>query len=204
MIEKQNPADHYFTVLPKSESKLGLISATLRGRNFEFLTSSGVFSKRQVDLGTRLLIEEMTLPHEGFVLDLGCGYGPVGIAAAACNSNLRVIMTDVNMRAINLAKINAKKNHVENVEFRWGSLYEPVEDLTFNCILSNPPVSAGMKTVKNIIAMAPKFMAQKATLQMVVRSKVGAKILPQVFEEKIGKFQILAIKSGYRVLAAEK
>lgn len=204
MIEKQNQADHYFTVLPKSEAKLGLIHATLRGRNYEFVTSSGVFSKKQVDLGTRLLVEEMTLPDEGFVLDLGCGYGPIGIAAAACNSQLKVIMTDVNTRAINLAKTNAKKNHVKNVEFRCGSLYKPVEDLTFNCILSNPPVSAGMKTVKNIITMAPKFMSQKATLQMVVRSKIGTKILPQVFKEKFGKYRILSRKSGYRVLVTEK
>ena len=204
MTNKQDQTDHYFTMIPKSEAKLGLIRTTLRGKNFEFLTASGIFSKRQVDLGTRLLIEAMILPQEGIVLDLGCGYGPVGIAAATCGTQLKIIMTDVNLRAVNFARTNARKNSVNNVEFRRGFLYEPVEDLTFNCILSNPPVSAGMKTVKNIIAMAPKFMTHKATLQMVIRSKVGAKILPQVFKEKFGNCQILARKSGYRVLIAEK
>jgi 16S rRNA (guanine1207-N2)-methyltransferase len=83
-------------------------------------------------------------------------------------------------------------------------LYEPVEDLTFNCILSNPPVSAGMNTVKAIIIEAPKIMEPKATLQMVVKSKIGRKILPAVFETAFGNCRILAREGGYRVFISEK
>jgi 16S rRNA (guanine1207-N2)-methyltransferase len=205
MIEKRKrSAEHYFTALPKSDAKLGLIRATLRGNSFEFLTASSVFSKKRVDLGTRLLIETMALPETGAVLDVGCGYGAVGIAAAASNPRLRVVMTDVNVRAVRLSRQNVEKNEVYNAEVRCGYLYEPVEGLAFNCVLSNPPVSAGMETVKDIITEAPQVMADKATFQMVIRSKIGAKTLPSVFNATFGSCVVLSRKSGYRVLMTEK
>ncbi|MGC9346453.1 MAG: class I SAM-dependent methyltransferase, partial [Candidatus Bathyarchaeales archaeon] len=171
MHKESESQNHYFAAHPKSKIKLGIIRTHLRGRPFEFLTASGVFSKKRVDLGTRLLIESMVLPEKGYALDVGCGYGAVGIAAAVFNPNLRVIMVDVNERAVWLAKQNIEINSVDNAEVRRGHLYEPVKNLTFNCVLSNPPVSAGMETVKAIIVEAPKHMTDKALFQMVVRSK---------------------------------
>jgi len=205
MIEKRkNQPEHYFAVAPKSPAKLGLLRTTLRGKSFEFLTASSVFSKKQVDLGTRLLIETMLLPETGAVLDVGCGYGAVGIAAAASNQRLHVVMTDVNERAISLARQNTQKNKVYNTEVRRGYLYEPVRDSKFNCVLSNPPVSAGMTTVKALITQAPTVIAENALFQMVIRSKIGAKTLPHIFTETFGNCQVLARKSGYRVLIAKK
>jgi 16S rRNA (guanine1207-N2)-methyltransferase len=205
MTEKRKRgAEHYFAALPKSEAKLGLIRTTLRGNSFEFLTAPSVFSKKRVDLGTRLLIEAMALPETGAVLDVGCGYGAVGIAAATSNPRLRVVMTDVNARAVRLAKQNVEKNKVHNAEVRCGHLYEPVKELEFRCVLSNPPVSAGMETVKAIITHAPQVMAREATFQLVIRSKIGAKTLPSVFNVTFGNCTILARKSGYRVLTTKK
>jgi 16S rRNA (guanine1207-N2)-methyltransferase len=204
MTEGNRSAEHYFTTLPKSETKLGIIRTSLRGESFEFLTASSVFSKKRVDSGTRLLIEVMVLPETGAVLDIGCGYGAVGIVAAATNSRLHVVMTDVNIRAIRLARQNIKINRVSNAEARYGYLYEPVQDIAFNSVLSNPPVSAGMETVKTLITEAPKVMASKATFQMVIRSKIGAKTLPAVFNEAFGNCAILARESGYRVLIGKK
>jgi 16S rRNA G1207 methylase RsmC len=204
MTERKRRAEHYFAALPKSEAKPGIIRTTLRDKSFEFLTAASVFSKKRVDTGTRLLIEAMALPETGAILDVGCGYGAVGIAAAASNPRLHVVMTDVNARAVWLARQNVEKNKVQNAEVRYGYLYEPVEGLAFNCVLSNPPVSAGMETVKAIITQAPKTMATKATFQMVIRSKIGAKTLPSVFNAAFGNCMVLARKSGYRVLTAEK
>lgn len=204
MTGRKRSVEHYFAALPKSKAKLGIVRTSLRGEPFEFLTASSVFSKKRVDLGTRLLIDAMVLPETGAVLDVGCGYGAVGIVAAASNSRLRVVMTDVNMRAVHLARQNVEINKVNNAEVRCGYLYEPVKDLTFNCVLSNPPVSAGMETVKDIITEAPKVMAHEATFQMVIRSKIGAKTLPSVFNETFGNCAVLARESGYRVLIAEK
>ena len=204
MTPKNFSQEHYYSPQPKSESKLGLIRTRLRDEPFEFVTASSVFSKKRVDAGTRLLIESMTLPSSGRVLDVGCGYGAVGIAAARFAPSLQISMTDVNMRAVRLARENIEINKVANAEVRCGFLYEPVEDLTFNCVLSNPPVSAGMDTVKAIISEAPKIMATKATLQMVIRSKIGGKTLPVVFEAAFGNCRVLSREGGYRVLIAEK
>ena len=146
----------------------------------------------------------MTLPSSGRVLDVGCGYGAVGIAAAHFHPSLQVVLTDVNLRAVRLTRENIERNKVANAEVKCGFLYEPLEDLTFNSILSNPPVSAGMETVKAIITEAPKIMATKATLQMVIRSKIGGKTLPAIFEAVFGNCQVLAREGGYRVIIAEK
>lgn len=205
MTEKRNRGtEHYFAELPRSEAKLGMVHTHLRAQPFKFLTSSSVFSKKQVDLGTRLLVEAMQLPQKGRVLDVGCGYGAVGIVVAASNSRLHVVMTDVNIRAVQLARQNIKLNNVRNAEVRHGCLYEPIKDLTFNCVLSNPPVSAGMETVKALITQAPQIMVSRATFQMVIRSKIGAKTLPFVFNEAFGNCVILERKSGYRVLLGKK
>jgi len=197
--------EHYFAESPKSQARFGLVRTCLRGVPFEFITGSSVFSVKRVDLGTRVLIESMVLPEKGCVLDVGCGYGAVGIAAAKFNPKLHVVLTDVNRRAVLLARQNAGKNHVSKIEVRHGSLYEPVKNLCFNCILSNPPVSAGMKTVEAIIRGAPTVMACSGTFQMVVRSKIGKKTLPEIFSDTFdGNFKVLAIESGYRVFLAEK
>ena len=203
-MSKPNRADHYYSETPKSEPKFGLITALLCGQIFEFTTASSVFSIKRIDLGTQILIENMILPQTGCALDVGCGYGPVGIAAAKFNPKLHLVLTDVNRRAVLLARKNAEKNHVFNVEVKSGNLYMPVKDFCFNAVLSNPPVSAGMETVEAIIRGAPEVMAQKGRFQMVVRSKIGKKTLPEIFIEVFGNFEVLAIESGYRVLTAEK
>jgi 16S rRNA (guanine1207-N2)-methyltransferase len=204
LTSKRDSSEHYFTARPESEAKTRLIKTHLCGKLFEFMTASSVFSKRRVDTGTRLLIESMVLPEHGMVLDVGCGYGAVGIAAASFKPSLQVTLTDVNMRAVRLARENIERNKICNAEARWGYLYDPVEPLRFNAILSNPPVSAGMDVVKSIITEAPRVMTTKATLQMVVRSKIGAKALPVVFEDTFGNCRVLARESGYRVLTATK
>jgi 16S rRNA (guanine1207-N2)-methyltransferase len=204
MTDKVKDVEHYFTERPKSKPRYGMIRTYLRGRAFEFLTASGVFSKERVDLGTRLLIESMVLPKKGYVLDIGCGYGAVGIAAAAVQPSLEVYLVDVNGRAVWLARQNIQKNCIYNAEAKRGFLYEPVNGLTFDCVLSNPPVSAGMQTVKSIILNAPAHMTNGATFQMVVKSKVAGKRLRAFFEEAFGTVQVLARESGYRVLLSKK
>jgi 16S rRNA (guanine1207-N2)-methyltransferase len=200
MSRDRKSVEHYFTSAPKSRERFGLVRTSLCGKSFEFLTASSVFSKRKVDCGTRLLIEAMVLPETGCVLDIGCGYGAVGIPVAKINPNLLIIMTDVNARAVHLAKKNLTLNRIVNAEVRYGFFYEPVDGLKFNCVLSNPPVSAGMETVKAIVTGAPNVMASEASFQMVIRSKIGAKLLPALFTETFGNCEVVARESGFRVL----
>ena len=196
--------DHYYVRRPSSPLRLGLIRARLRDRYFEFLTASGVFSKRKIDLGTRLLIEVMDLPEEGLALDVGCGYGAIGIVAAAIRPRLKVILTDVNERAVWLAKKNVERNLVSsNAEVRQGFLYEAVEGLQFDVILSNPPIAAGMKVVEALIRGAHERLRPGGSLQIVVRSKLSTR--PKAFmEDSFGHVEIVARKSGYRVFRSIK
>lgn len=204
MKSKSNSGEHYYSKQPKSKPRVGLIRTHLRGRLFEFLTTSGVFSHKRVDLGTRLLIESMILPKEGYVLDLGCGYGAVGIAAAVFNRDLHVVMVDVNERAIRTAKENAKRYRVANVDIRQGFLYEPVEDMKFDAILSNPPLSAGLRVVKHIILEAGEHLNDDGLFQLVVKSKIGGRQFARELEAAYGNVEVVAKKSGYRVLLSKK
>jgi len=201
---KHSRKEHYYVKQPKSKTQLGLIRTRLHGRFFEFLTSSSVFSKKRIDLGTRLLIESMVLPKKGWLLDLGCGYGPVGIVAAVSNPDLQVVMVDVNERAVWLATENAKRNHVDNVDIRQGFLYEPVENMSFSSIVCNPPISAGMQVVLAIIEDAPKHLKKDGLFQIVVRSKIGGRRLLEELEKTFGNVEVLAKKAGYRVLLSKK
>jgi 16S rRNA (guanine1207-N2)-methyltransferase len=204
MADKGKGFEHYFTAFPKSRTKFGMVQTCLCGRSFKFLTASGLFSKSRVDLGTRLLIENMVLPEKGNVLDLGCGYGAVGIAAAVFKPKLLVFMVDVNIRAVRLAKRNTEINGVRNVIVKRGSLYKPVKSVIFDCVLSNPPVTAGMETVKAIVCEGPSYLKKRGNLQMVVRSKIGGKRLCAMFEEAFGGVEVLARGSGYRVLLGRR
>jgi 16S rRNA G1207 methylase RsmC len=146
----------------------------------------------------------MLLPDSGCVLDVGCGYGAIGIAAAVFNPRLRVILVDVNARAVWLTRCNIEKNLVDNAEVRRGFLYRPVEHLKFECVLSNPPVSAGMEIVRTLIAEAPRHMPPKGLFQMVMKSKIASKRLYAILEKAFGNVDVLARKSGYRVLVSKK
>ncbi len=204
MRGKHKPHEHYYAQRPESKARLGLLRTRLRGRPFEFLTSASVFSRTRIDAGTRLLVEAMVVPERGFVLDLGCGYGPIGITAAAINPELQVVMVDVNERAVRLTRENAKRNHVRNVEVRPGELYRPVDDTAFDAILSNPPISAGMPIVASIITDAPPHLRNAGSLQLVVRTQTGGKRVYREMETTFGNVRILARKSGYRVLLSKK
>ena len=204
MSPKSNKEEHYYTKQPKSQPRLGLVSTYLRGHYFQFQTSSSVFSKERIDLGTRLLIEAMILPETGHILDLGCGYGPIGIVAAVLNPNLHIVMVDINERAVWLAKENKTRIGVNNVEILRGDLYKPVENMKFDVILCNPPVSVGMKTVFQIISEALEHLRESGLFQIVIRSRVGSKQLLTTMEKTFGNVEIIARKSGYRVFLSKK
>lgn len=197
--------EHYYTERPSSLPRKGLLYCTLRGYEFTFLTSSGVFSRRRIDTGTRFLIESMILPDEGLALDIGCGYGPIGITAAKLRPCLWVWMTDVNRRAVALARENSLRNGVKNVQVMYGYIYEPVESLIFDVILTNPPISAGIdKVVEPIIVGAFEHLGYGGSLQLVVRSNKSGKTLSAIMEKIYGNLEVVARRSGYRVFMAER
>jgi 16S rRNA G1207 methylase RsmC len=172
---------------------------------FEFFTSPGIFSYKRIDNGTRLLIESMVLPIKGQTLDVGCGYGPIGIVAAKLMPNLEVWMTDVNERAIRLTRKNSELNGVDDVVIKQGNLYEPVGDEMFDAIISNPPISAGMRrVVEPLVKGAVDRLVVGGCLQVVIQTNKGSQTLAAFMKNNFGGVEVLARGSGYRVLMSVK
>ncbi|MAG08783.1 hypothetical protein CMO89_04875 [Candidatus Woesearchaeota archaeon] len=195
---------HYFSEKQTSALNLKKINARLRGRLFEFYTGSGVFSSKRVDKGSELLVNSAII-NEGRVLDMGCGIGIVGIVIAKCFPDILVVMTDINKRAVKLAKRNVKLNNIDNAEARQGNLFEKVnEDEKFNAILINPPQKAGKKLCFEMIDKSYDYMLEKGTLQIVGRHQKGGKELSKRMETVFGNVKDVAKKSGYRVYVSEK
>ncbi len=192
--------EHYYTGKPTSELRRGLLKAFLRGRDYKFITASGVFSPKRIDNGTRLLVENMLLKPSDAVFDLGCGYGVIGIVAA--KEVARVLLIDVNSRAVALARENLDINNVTNAEVRRGKLYEPVEGEKFDAVLCNLPMSAGLDVVYEIIDGAIGHLKPGGSAQFVVRK--GAKRIEARMKTAFGNVRTLAKKGGYRVYESTK
>src|SRR5579872_2273964 len=114
--------EHYFSARPSSASRPSERRFLFRGQILSFQVDRGVFGSHGLDPGTALLIEALDVQPTDEVLDLGCGWGAVGIAAAKSAPQGRVVMTDVNRRAVYLSRGNARRNGVENVVVRSGKL----------------------------------------------------------------------------------
>src|SRR5438046_9631687 len=166
--------EQYFERRPRSTHRLGRFEVTIRGHPFTFQTDAGVFSGRGLDRGTELLLAALEVGPCESILDLGCGYGTLGIVAARLSEGGRVILTDVNERAVALAKANVAANGIRNAEVRTGALYQPVADLAFDHILANPPIRAGREIVDRIIAAAPARLLEGGSLWLVAPTPPGA------------------------------
>ncbi|MBD3303837.1 methyltransferase [Candidatus Woesearchaeota archaeon] len=189
---------HYYSEEQESELKPRKIKAKLRQKNLEFWTGKGVFSPRRIDPATELLIEKAKINKTDKVLDLCSGYGPVGIAIKKSLPDTTVFLTDINKRAINLAKKNAKLNNTE-ITIKSGNLYEPYKEEKFDVILVNPPMAAGRKLCYEIIETAAKHLNKEGTLQLVARHQKGGRMLEKKMQETFGKTETLAKKGGFRV-----
>lgn len=192
--------DHYFSERPEAPHREKLIFARLRGSDYRFWTDSSVFSRERVDRGTRLLIDAMKIPPDATILDLGCGYGPVGIVAARLAPQGVVYMVDINERAIWLSRRNAQENNVRNVVVLQGEGFVPVKDLEFDVILTNPPIRAGRKVLIKLFEGARDHLGQGGTFWMVARTKQGVLTLASEMERIFGNADEVERGGGYRVI----
>ena len=143
-------SEHYYSRDPKVKSDPKEWSATLRGKTLRFKTDAGVFSKGEVDFGSRLLAEAFVMPEsEGAYFDVGCGYGPIGLSIAASFPERSIHMIDVNERALLLLRIMRSKTASRNVKIYPSDALSAVTEEGFAAILTNPPIRAGKETVFN-------------------------------------------------------
>ena len=164
-----------------------------------------MFSKGEVDFGSRLLAETFVMSEtEGDVLDVGCGYGPIGLSIAASFPDRRVHMIDLNERALNLAKSNAERNDIKNTTIYPSDALSAVTADGFAAILTNPPIRAGKETVFNFYDGAFSKLRAGGELWVVIQKKQGAPSTINHLTDLFGAVDTVIRKKGYYILKAEK
>ncbi|MEK4439452.1 MULTISPECIES: class I SAM-dependent methyltransferase [Niallia] len=197
--------EHYYSRTQNVNSDPNYWNFTLKGNTIRFKTDNGVFSKKEVDFGSRLLIETYTLPDlDGDILDVGCGYGPIGISIAKTSPNRMVHMVDVNLRAIELAEENARQNGVENVRIYESDRLLRAKGQKFASILTNPPIRAGKKVVHDIFEQSYECLVPNGELWVVIQKKQGAPSAIAKLEEFFKEVNIVEKKKGYFIIQAKK
>ena len=178
---------------------------TVRGVSLNLGTDAGVFSKNRLDSGTELLIESLPLtPGLRAILDLGCGYGPIGLTVAKLLPEATVYMSDINERAVELASRNAAANRITNVVLRAGEGFAPFAGQPFDLVVTNPPIRAGKAVIYPLIDRAPAALRPGGTLVAVILTRQGAKSLERKMAEVFGNVCELEKGGGYRVIASTK
>ncbi len=198
----RNNAEHYYTKNPTSKLKPREIKVILRGEDFIFHTGSGIFSPDRVDKGTKLLIEKAEVKSGDSILDLGCGYGAVGISIGKTVPKTKIILSDINERAVLLTNKNLKANQVKG-KARSSDCFENIKD-KFDVILLNPPQTAGKKLCFKMIEESKQFLKNGGNLQLVARHQKGGKTLSQKMEEVFDNIRVVSRGSGYRIYLSEK
>lgn len=162
-----------------------------------FYSDNGVFCKEHLDYGTKLLLTN--IPWDlvtGNILDVGCGYGPIGIFASSITGN-NVTMCDVNKRALHLARMNAKENNV-SINIIESNCYSNIIG-KFQAIITNPPIRAGKKIVYEIVFKAKEYLTDNGLLFLVIHKDQGAKSLIKDLEKEYD-VSILEKNKGFFVI----
>ena len=192
--------DQYYTADPHSESKPMPCAFPYRGYGLNFMTDAGVFSKGELDVGTRLLLD--ALPAlSGDVLDLGCGWGAIGVAVAKANREARVVMADVNHRALGLAKDNCARNGV-TAEVIESDGMAAVMGRTFDADITNPPIRAGKQVNYKMFADAADSQKDGGALSLVIRKQQGAESCVKYLKTLFDEVEKLDKSAGFWVLKA--
>ena len=197
--------EHYYTNQPGTDSREQTFTFTLRGQEFRFITDRGVFSKNRIDFGSVLLIETMEIADGMDVLDVGCGYGPIGMSAASLTPNGQVLMVDINERAVDLANRNLELNRMANARAIVSDRLAAVPtDQKFDVILTNPPIRAGKQIVHGIFEEALAHLKPDGTLWVVIQKKQGAPSAFARLQELYDEVEEVERKKGYSIFRAQK
>ena len=192
---------HYFTN-DKVKSKEKEIKVIINGTDLKFIVDNGIFSKKGLNFGTRSLLENINISKiKGEVLDFGCGYGPIGIYIKK-TSNCTVDMVDINERAINLAKKNAKLNEVTANIYK-SDIYSNIEK-KYDFIITNPPIRVGKKILYDILFESLKHLKKDGKLIFVINKDQGAKSVLKDLNEKANATLISKNKGFYIIVAQNR
>lgn len=192
---------HYFTDNRNLTSNRKEHSFRFLGDLYHFVTDRGVFSFTQVDYGSQVLLETCVDQVKGTILDLGCGYGVLGIILGR-HTKTHVDMVDVNARAIELCQINIEQNGVDACAFVSDGFSQI--DRVYDTIVTNPPIRTGKKVIYKMFEDSFQHLVDKGSLWVVIRKQQGAQSAVAKLEEIFGNCTIVNRDAGYWILKSEK
>ena len=176
----------------------------LRNKKYIFETKAGLFSKDDVDSGSRLLIENLDIKDGDIVIGLGSGYGPIGLVAANLTPHGKAFLVDVDIRAIKYAKLNAQLNHILNVKIFASDGFEDVpQEIKFDVVLSNPPSHVPKETMIEFIENAYQRLNPGGRLYFVTETRIKP-LIKREFERIFGNYEVVAANKDYAVAITRK
>ena len=194
-------SEHYYSRHPVSAHELRTVRIEAIGVEAVCVTDAGVFSKDDLDVGTRTLLEALP-PLSGRVLDLGCGWGPVGLLLKKKHPALDVVMTDINDRAVELSRQNLKRNFVE-AQVVQGDGFENVAG-TFDWIITNPPIRIGKAALYALFEEAVERLNPSGQLYLVIRKQQGAESALKYLRTLDPNAETVARNKGFHVIRVGK
>lgn len=196
-------ANQYFENNENLGSEIKEISYYFRGTKIMFYADNGVFSKSGIDFGSNLLLKTVNLSGAKNVLDVGCGYGTIGVTLAKMNPEMSVTMVDVNLRAIGLCKRAIEINRLSNAVAFESNVYENINGV-FDVVVSNPPIRAGKSVVHGIILGAYNHLNDGGSMWCVIQKKQGAESAKKALKSLYKSVEVVEKDKGYEIIKATK
>ena len=196
---------HYFKDDPNLASNIKQINFEVNGISMQLLTDNGVFSKNKVDEGS-LAFLRVLLPLDlgNNILDLGCGYGTLGLTLAMAKKEARVTLADINPRALNMCRKNAELlNLSQRVTILQSDIYEKIEG-PYDSIVVNPPIRAGKVVTYKMYEESKQYLIDGGSLFIVIRKAQGAESAAKYIESIFGNIKLLDRHKGYHIYQAVK
>ena len=194
--------EHYYSQNPSISHDENKILFKIKDIELELITDSGVFSKKRVDFGSAFLIN--STPHiTGEILDIGCGYGVIGISLSHLNPSTKVTMLDINERAVDLANRNIQLNHTNNAKAIQSDGFSMV-DGKFDVIVSNPPIRTGKKVIYPIFEQSIEYLNTNGSIYLVIQKKQGANSALDKLKSIYGNCEVINKDAGYWILKSIK
>lgn len=194
--------EHYYSPSPSSAHDTRVFAITYAGRTLRFETDAGVFSKDGLDHGTELLLSALPETFSGRALDLGCGWGAVGVCMGVKWPGATLVLTDINARAVELTQRNLTANQIDGQAVQ-GDGFENVAG-AFDLIAINPPIRAGKSVVYRLFTESAARLSADGALYIVMRKRQGADSALVFLRTLFGDVTVVARGGGFRVFCARQ